>query len=395
MNKAKENIVVIFAKQPIPGHVKTRIAEETSVQFAYEFAKTCLADLVNRIGHSDYYDIVVATDTKEDVAWFQKNFSINGFVVEPSDTQSGKFHNVFSELLCRCGYKKAVLVPMDIPFISAEDIISSFAWMDKKDFVLGPEVNGGIYLIGVKGPYDSSIFEGVRWSTPTSFDDLKANCGQDESYILKLKNDLNLPNDIISLKDDIYQNCPMLYDFLKKNGFYFGAQNSYVNFDDLSISIPVVSVIIEKGDEILIQTRYKPTIDPKYTGTIEIPSGLIKKYELAQEAAVREVEEETGAIVEIVPNELPLNDGSMEDERGDVVAVYNPHYCAQQLYGGRSYMAIAFLAKYIGGNLRENVEETRNIHWIKKEDLKKKIEEDPSAFFSLILPILKAHLGMK
>ena len=51
-------------------------------------------------------------------------------------------------------------------------------------------------------------------------------------FSLKLKNDLNMPEDILTLKRDIKHNCPVLYNFLKKNGYYNSIKNKFINYDD-------------------------------------------------------------------------------------------------------------------------------------------------------------------
>lgn len=283
---------------------------------------------------------------------------------------------------------------MDIPFISEEDIITAFARLNDKKFVYGPEENGGVYLIGIRAPYKNGIFKKIRWSTSNSFNDLIVNSGEKNTFSLKLKNDLNLPEDILSLKDEISHNCPILYNFLCESGYYFSVKNKYVNFDDLSICIPVVSNIIQKekkGEiEILIQTRYKPTFDPENTGKLEIPSGLIKKNELAQEAAVRETEEETGIISEVSKEQEVLD--YIVSKKGNIVAVYKPFCCHQQLKGDRAYISLAFISNYRKGELREGFQETRNPRWISLDNIKKIINKNPDKIFSLSLAVLKEYL---
>lgn len=405
INKKKDNVVIIFAKKPKLGQVKTRIAEETSARFAYEFSKVCFLDLVNKISNSDYYDLIIGVDSSSDLLWFQKNFSLDGIVIKyreeknKQQIQSNKFEEIFSILLGKNGYnyKKALLIPMDMPFISEEDLITAFARLDQKKFVLGPEINGGIYLIGIKTPYKKGIFKGIRWSSSHSFEDLLKICRKENSFSLKLKNDLNLPEDILRLRDDIHHNCPIVYEFLEKNGYYFPIKNKYINFDDLSICIPIVSNVVQKRDrkgiKILMQTRYKPTTDPENTDKLEIPSGLIKKYELAQEAAIRETKEETGIISEISNDQKIIN--YIIQKNGDVIALYKPFCCHQQLKGGRAYFSIGFISNYINGELSEQFRENRNPQWLSLNEIEEIIKKKPEKVFSLSLAILKEYLKYK
>jgi glycosyltransferase A (GT-A) superfamily protein (DUF2064 family)/8-oxo-dGTP pyrophosphatase MutT (NUDIX family) len=403
-NKKNSNVVIIFAKKPELGRVKTRIAEETSDKFAYDFAKACLTDLLHKINNSDYYDLIVGVDTLEDLEWFQKNFSLEGLLIKKTTTknkqelQSNKFTKIFKNLLNKYKYKKAVLIPMDIPFISEEDLITAFARLEHYNFVHGPEVNGGIYLIGLKAPFTKNVFKKVRWSTTSSYEDLVDNCGKSDTFSLKLKNDLNLPADILKLRDEIYHTCPIVFEFLEKNNYYFSVKDKYINFDDLSICIPVVSNIIQKENEknkieILIQTRYKPSVDPKNTGKVEIPSGLMKRYELAQDAVIRETFEETGIVSEIVADYHVII--KTKQKNGNEVAMFKPFYCQQQLQGDRAYLSLVFVSNYIRGKLTENPLENKNLRWVDLDEIKKIIKDNPDKIFSLSLAAIQEYLKFK
>lgn len=400
-NRKKDNVVIIFAKRPELGKVKTRIANETSSEFAFEFAQTCFSDLLNKINHSDYYDLIVGVDTLADLQWFQKHYSLEGIVINvlggksKQAAQSSKFEVVFSMLLNQNGYryKKAILIPMDIPFISEEDLITAFTRLDTYKFTHGPEVNGGVYLIGVKGPYKRGIFNKVRWSTSHSFEDLVNNCTTKATFILKLKSDLNMPEDIIKLHDEIHYNCPTLNEFLKRNGYYLPVENRYVDFDDLSINIPVVVNIVRrktaKGEELLVQTRYKPSIDPQNTGKLEIPSGLMKKYELAHDAAIRETVEETGIKCAISPDLKKVEKFNYFGDK--TIAAYQPYFCFQQLQGDRAYVAMVFISDYVSGSLTESMYENRNPQWFEVSQIKKLMKKKPAKFFGLSFVALRKY----
>lgn len=404
MNRRNKNVVVVFAKKPEMGKVKTRIAQETSEKFAYEFTIASLFDLINKIKDSNYYDLVIGVDSPTDLLWFQNNFSLDGMIIKNikkgvgKTTISDKFEHIFSGLLSKNShnYNKAILIPMDIPFIRAEDLISAFARLDQKKFVHGPELNGGVYLIGVRTPYRKGIFKKVRWSTSHSFEDLVRNCGKESTFILKMKSDLNVPEDIIQLKNEISHSCPILHKFLEENSYYLPTENQYINFDDLSMCIPVVSNIVEKKNKnsqikILIQTRHKPLVDPKNTGKIEIPSGLIGKYELAHDAAVRETKEETGLITEISKEQRATSE-ARSSKNEDVVVGYRPFYCQQQIKGGRSYLSVAFISRYISGELKESFRENRNPRWVSLKNIQRIINDNPNKIFPLSLVVLQEYL---
>ena len=93
----------------------------------------------------------------------EKNYKLYGILIHSSnnDSTGNKIHNTFKQLLGDqgYGYEKAILIPMDLPFITEEDLVSTFAKLDTYRFVMGPEINGGIYLIGINKPYPYTLEE--------------------------------------------------------------------------------------------------------------------------------------------------------------------------------------------------------------------------------------------
>lgn len=279
---------------------------------------------------------------------------------------------------------------MDLPFITEEDLVNAFARMKNSQYVFGPEINGGIYLIGIKNPYNGFLFKDVRFSTSQAFTDLLKNSGRDHTVVLKHRNDLNTFQDILNAREEIAHRCPILYKLLNNSGYYQSVQNKYVDFDTLPLCIPVVSVIVyrikQNKTEILMQIRYKPSIDPVYSGLFEIPSGIINKYEYAPDAAIREVKEETGLDVSIsgLKDLIKIN-----CDNNDLVVSYQPFCCNQQLTGGRSYLSVVFLCEYKKGELSEAILESRNPRWLSISEVNTMINKNPEKIFPLNLPVLK------
>jgi hypothetical protein len=64
------------------------------------------------------------------------------------------------------GFDTAILIGSDNPTLSAAPVReASEALLDGADLTLGPTVDGGYYLIGMRAPR-LGVFEGIEWSTP-------------------------------------------------------------------------------------------------------------------------------------------------------------------------------------------------------------------------------------
>jgi len=159
-------------------------------------------------------------------------------------------------------------------------------------------------------------------------------------------------------------------------------------------SIPVISAIIERiknnETEILIQTRWKPEEDPKYSGCLEIPAGKIREFENVYDALKREVFEETGLKVQKIFPDIntrmysPKNDGSF---------AFKPFCCQQQIKGGRPWIGFVFICQVQDKEPHNEGDEAKDIHWIKKSELKQIFEKSPEKIFTLQLGVLDYYFN--
>jgi rSAM/selenodomain-associated transferase 1 len=65
-------------------------------------------------------------------------------------------------------YQSAIIMGTDIPGITAPLITMAYKSLQDHDMVLGPTVDGGYYLIGLRAPAPE-LFENISWSTDSVF----------------------------------------------------------------------------------------------------------------------------------------------------------------------------------------------------------------------------------
>lgn len=62
-----------------------------------------------------------------------------------------------------------ILIGADCPTLGDHDIQQAIELLDRHDVVLGPALDGGYYLIGLRGPWDDRrrrLFQSIPWSGP-------------------------------------------------------------------------------------------------------------------------------------------------------------------------------------------------------------------------------------
>ena len=99
------------------------------------------------------------------------------------------------------GAERALIVGTDCPDLDAPLMERALDTLDTHDAVLGPALDGGYYLLGLKGAR-ASVFEDVPWSSPDTLAATRARlraCGASWTELETLR-DLDDPDDLQALR---------------------------------------------------------------------------------------------------------------------------------------------------------------------------------------------------
>jgi uncharacterized protein len=158
-------VLGIFAKQPLPATVKTRLARETSPAWAAQVAAALLADVLARLAQLPARRVIAFAPAAAR-AWFE-NAAQGGFELEPqTDGDLGQRLQAFYESQYAQRAEAIVVIGTDSPTLPVAFIEEAFDRLQTADLVLGPAGDGGYYLIG-SGRRLPPVFDGIAWSSPT------------------------------------------------------------------------------------------------------------------------------------------------------------------------------------------------------------------------------------
>jgi uncharacterized protein len=153
--------VVVIAKEPRPGAVKTRLSPPLTPGEAASVAGAALKDTLEVVARTNLRARVVAFEGRSD-RWVPSGFTVvpqrrGGF----GDRLAGAIQDAWERTPC-----PILLIGMDTPQVSAADLelAAEDLLSPGVDAVLGPADDGGYWVIGTRHPVPG-MFAGVPMST--------------------------------------------------------------------------------------------------------------------------------------------------------------------------------------------------------------------------------------
>lgn len=165
----KNNCIILFAKYPQKGMVKTRLAKDIGEHAAVSIYKNFITDVLAMIRQVNadlriyYYPPGYEKKFKQ---WLGSTYT---FYPQRGCDLGEKMKNAFASCF-NAGYKKTLIIGSDTPDISPALVNRAFTLLNTHDTVIGPSHDGGYYLLGLKNTFFfPEIFRGIPWSTSQVF----------------------------------------------------------------------------------------------------------------------------------------------------------------------------------------------------------------------------------
>ena len=184
-------LLIIFCKNLIEGQVKTRLAKSIGAKKALIVYKKLIEKTIEAVKPVNsqkvvYYSKFINNNDK----W---NDFVNEKKIQKGNNLGEKINNAFSEGF-KSKFSPIIIIGSDLWDIKHSDINLAFNYLTKNDYVIGPSIDGGYYLIGMN-TINSKLFKNKSWSKSTL---LKETINELKNKNLKL---LDSKNDIDTLED--------------------------------------------------------------------------------------------------------------------------------------------------------------------------------------------------
>ena len=213
-----KKVIIIMAKVPIAGTVKTRLQPFLSAEQSATLAECFLRDTVSKAKFLSNELIIAYTPVEKLDVLLAILSNKQIFIEQKGANLGGKMFHAF-EFAFSQNSDAVVMIGTDSPTFPAQFITQAFEMLLETDAVLGKTADGGFYLIGLR-KLKKEIFETIEWSSPKTFEQTARNI---ENLNLKLSflpnwYDVDTPDDLKRLIKDLSKNpsiAPKTFEFLE------------------------------------------------------------------------------------------------------------------------------------------------------------------------------------
>jgi rSAM/selenodomain-associated transferase 1 len=165
------NTLVIMAKTPSAGRMKTRLAKDIGVSEALRFYRYQLTRTCRILSNHPGWELVLSRSPDHGKS------SPAVLVDKVIEQGAGDLGTRMQRLFDRVGRGPLIIIGADIPGITPMMITNAFHLLKGHDLVFGPAIDGGYWLVGQRRMprVKKRIFKGVRWSDPHTLEDTLDN----------------------------------------------------------------------------------------------------------------------------------------------------------------------------------------------------------------------------
>lgn len=158
-----DRALVVFAKAPIPGTVKTRLVPPLTPDQAVRLHAALIQDTLARVSAIPMSLYLACTPTVRDpsLATYARRYGARVIPQGPGDL-GDRMYRVSRRLLAR--HTAVIVLGTDSPTLPLEYIERAQSALAEVDLVLGPSDDGGYYLLGQRRVHPK-IFADIPWGT--------------------------------------------------------------------------------------------------------------------------------------------------------------------------------------------------------------------------------------
>ena len=156
--------LVLFAKEPKKNNVKTRLQPCLQTGSSEGIYKAFFRDVVEIARQIECENKIIAYESENNNPEFISKIAPDFKIIKQTGKDLGeRMYQIFWWILHHKAHH-VIIIGTDIPTLPPENLQMAFKQLSHHDIVLGPSLDGGYYLIGLKKPH-REIFTNIGWGS--------------------------------------------------------------------------------------------------------------------------------------------------------------------------------------------------------------------------------------
>jgi len=165
-----DRVLVIMAKAPRPGTVKTRLLRSIPAEAVTDLYRRLLDDTMALAHSLSGVKVAVMCPASDVQELAQLAGLATAIVAQQGDGLAAGLISVFARFAAS-GRQHVIAFNSDTPHLPVTLLTNAFETLAAHDMVVGPTHDGGYYLVGAKAAH-AALFHGARMGTNSAFDTL-------------------------------------------------------------------------------------------------------------------------------------------------------------------------------------------------------------------------------
>ncbi len=200
-----DKALIVFAKAPVPGKVKTRLTPGIPPEHAARLYECFLLDSIPLYQTLSDVSVLLYLESESDRGYFEEHFPDLPCYIQEGETlgerMKGAFETSFNEQ-----HRRVIVVGTDHPTLPLRTISTGYQVLDAYDdaIVIGPSEDGGYYALGMRTIHPE-LFQDIEFSTSTVYEEtMKRMVDIDVTvHVLPKWYDVDTLEDIVRLQNDL------------------------------------------------------------------------------------------------------------------------------------------------------------------------------------------------
>ena len=170
--------LIIFAKAPLIGKAKTRLAADIGPVHAQRLYRAMTRRIIRNLKSPKWETSLSVTPAK----WLGALPDWDG-AAQYAQTQGSLSPRLLQAFSADA---PTLVIGTDSPQVTVQDIDAAFKALRRHEAVFGPADDGGFWLMGLRRKAKPHIFDNIRWSSENALADVAANLGEQPHYLRTL-----------------------------------------------------------------------------------------------------------------------------------------------------------------------------------------------------------------